>query len=230
MVEVRDTDYPAIHRAMVERLQAATIPAQRLLPVQARLVLWLTLDAILLVWIALHAETAIAPRLARPAYVVELSCFLAAAILFAASGLRSVIPGRARSRLMIEVALGLTIVALIAITVSQPVASLLTLDRFAQTGVNCAIGTTIWALIPWIVLWWMCRRAAPLEGAKSGILIGAGAVCFSAAAMRIACPLDEPAHLLVWHIFPGVLLAVIAMLAGTRWLHLRKNRTRFPEA
>jgi hypothetical protein len=77
--------------------------------------------------------------------------------------------------------------------------------------------------IPWLILWWMCRRAAPIHGALSGILIGAGAVCFSAVAMRIACPLDDPAHLLVWHILPTLVLTSLSTLAGAQWLRLRQR-------
>jgi hypothetical protein len=60
-----------------------------------------------------------------------------------------------------------------------------------------------------------------MHGATTGALVGAGAMPFSFALMRIKCPIDEPAHLLVWHLLPALMLIATPALAGSIWLHFR---------
>jgi hypothetical protein len=63
------------------------------------------------------------------------------------------------------------------------------------------------------------RRGAPLDAAVAGACAGAAALLFGAAAVRIACPIDEGLHLLTWHTLPIAIGAALSAVVGARWLH-----------
>jgi hypothetical protein len=68
-----------------------------------------------------------------------------------------------------------------------------------------------------------------MSGWLSGLLVGAGALLFSFAVMRISCPIDEPLHLLTWHLLPALLVIALSTAAGAICLRFRP-RTRQPAA
>ena len=65
-----------------------------------------------------------------------------------------------------------------------------------------------------------------MSGRLSGLFVGAGALSFSFAIMRVACPIDEPLHLLAWHLLPALALIGLSTLAGGIWLRFRWNVRR----
>jgi hypothetical protein len=88
----------------------------------------------------------------------------------------------------------------------------------------CILEITGLAIVPGWMLFAMLRRAAPLQYAWSAALATLGAVGLSGAATQVICPIDDPAHQLVGHIAPVVLLAVSGAIAGRRslnWLGAR---------
>ena len=67
----------------------------------------------------------------------------------------------------------------------------------------------------------MLRRAAPLRQAWTGALATLAAAALGAAATQVLCPIDDPAHQLVGHVLPVILLAIAGTIAGRRafdWL------------
>jgi hypothetical protein len=107
------------------------------------------------------------------------------------------------------------------VVVSQPLGINDRLGEFIKTGIPCAYLTAMLAALPWLVLWWAVKRGAPLRGGISGLWIGAGALFFAFAMMRIACPIDDPLHLITWHFLPTVMWITLSALAGSAWLGLR---------
>jgi hypothetical protein len=68
----------------------------------------------------------------------------------------------------------------------------------------------------------MLRRAAPLRRSWSGALAALAAASLCAAATQFICPIDDPAHHLVGHFIPVMLLCGAGALAGRRlldWLY-----------
>jgi hypothetical protein len=100
------------------------------------------------------------------------------------------------------------------------------LGDFVRAGLPCARGTWMLAALPLVVLWWMVRRGASMRGGLSGLLVGAGALFFSFAMMRVACPIDEPLHVLTWHLLPALALMALSTLAGSVWLRFRRGARR----
>jgi hypothetical protein len=70
----------------------------------------------------------------------------------------------------------------------------------------------------------MLRRAAPLRLGWVAALATLAAVALAAAATQFICPIDDPAHQLVGHVLPVVVLAIGGAIGGRRsldWLRIR---------
>jgi hypothetical protein len=51
--------------------------------------------------------------------------------------------------------------------------------------------------------------------------VGAGALLFSFALMRIHCPVDEPLHVIAWHLMPALIAIAASAAVGRWWLRFR---------
>jgi hypothetical protein len=83
--------------------------------------------------------------------------------------------------------------------------------------VACLIEIAGLGVVPGWALFAMLRRAAPLERAWSarrsrGTLGQRGGDSF-------VCPIDDPAHQLVGHVLPVVVLSTLGAIAGRRYLN-----------
>jgi hypothetical protein len=216
------------HRALVRQLSSKVRPARPLWPVGARLGLWMVLEASVLAWVMSHTTNHFTVKLTHPVYLVELVFFAGAAIISAALALRSAIPGRTLSAREATIAGALVFAGTIVLTIAQPLDTSYPLSDFARNGLRCACETVILGALPWLALWWMVRRGASMSGWLSGLLVGAGALLFSLAVMRIACPIDEPLHLLTWHLLPTLAVIALSALAGATWLRFRPRIPLLP--
>jgi hypothetical protein len=208
------------HRAIVDRIVADLRPVRPRWPVGARLGGWLLLDLAVAAWVVTHTRVAFMTKLRWPGYALELAIFGGAAILAAVLAFRSAIPGRGPRRIEIGVVVILTLGGSL-ILASTPARLDYLLSNFVRTGLPCAYTTCLLAAAPWLGLAWVVRRAAPMQGATSGALVGAGALLFSFALMRIDCPVDEPLHLIAWHLMPALIAIAGSTVVGRWWLHFR---------
>ena len=62
---------------------------------------------------------------------------------------------------------------------------------FMASGAQCLLCILGFSAIPWTPLFVAVHRAAPLDPPVMGAYVGAAAFLFAAAAVRIACPIDE---------------------------------------
>ena len=209
------------HRAVVETLVAGLRPVRPLWPIRLRAGLWLLLEAFVLVWVASYTGNNYGAKFGHPFYALEVLSFAAAATIAGILALRAAIPGRRVAPGEMVTAIGLALGGTVLIVLGEPMSFGSSLGTFGRIGIPCAIETCILGAAPLFALWWAVRRAAPMHGAATGGLVGGGAMLFSFALMRIKCPIDEPAHLLVWHLLPVLLLIAMSALAGSIWLHFR---------
>jgi hypothetical protein len=209
------------HRALVSRLASEITPRRPLWPVSARLTLWMLIEVGILAWVIGHTKHNFVARLTHPAYATEIVFFAAAAIICAALALKSAIPGRMLSAKEVVVAIALVLVGTLVLVMAQPMATSDLLGDFALNGWRCAVNTVLSGTLPWLGLWWLIRRGASMNGWLSGLLAGGGALSFSFAVMRIVCPIDDPLHLLIWHLVPALTVIGLSALAGLKWLRLR---------
>jgi len=216
---------PPVHEQVVGRLTADLRPVRRLWPVSARLVSWLFLAVGVLALAAIVGlRHDLGAQLHRPLYLVQIAAFLAAAAVAAGAGLRAAVPGHGGERRRAGLALAVLGAVLL---LGEPRMHLLSLDVFVATGVRCAVCVAMFGLLPWAGLFVAIGRGAPLDARAAGRHAGAAAFLVGAAAVRVACPIDEPVHLLASHVGPVLLWAGLSTLAGASWL-VRWRRTDPP--
>jgi hypothetical protein len=230
MSEAQDIRHEEHHRTLVRQLAAELKPARRLWPVSARMGLLIALEVGILAWVIAHTNNPPRARLAQPIYSFEVLLFAGAALVFAVMALRSAIPGRILGAREATLAGIFVTAGVVLLMFGQPMSTSEPLAEFLRAGLRCAYLTSIFAALPWLTLWWMVKRGAPMSGQLSGWLIGAGALSFSFAMMRLACPSDERLHLLTWHLLPALLLTIVSAIAGTAWLRFRPRSSKSPRA
>jgi hypothetical protein len=194
-----------------------------------RLMLWAVIEVGILAWVMSHTSNNFVAKLTYPAYAIPIFFFVSAAAICATLALKSAIPGRSVSGKEGAIAMALVVAGTVVLTIAQPIDTTDSLGHFARIGRRCAIDTVMFGTFPWLVLWSLVTRGAPMSGWLSGLLVGAGALLFSFAVMRIGCPIDEPLHLLVWHLSPALAVIALSTLAGVRGLRFRP-RPRYPTA
>jgi hypothetical protein len=209
------------HRLLVEALAATVRPVRPLWPVRVRLGLWLLLETIALLWVATHTGNDFVRKLGHLDYALEVAFFTAAATLAAALALRVAVPGRSAGPRAVALVAMLVLAGTVLVAVGAPARTGYPLGEFVHVGIPCALETCVLAALPWAALWWAVKRGAPMRGAAAGSLIGAAALLFAFALMRIKCSIDEPLHLVTWHLMPALALTALSALAGAAWLRFR---------
>jgi hypothetical protein len=209
------------HQAMVEKIIADLRPVRRVWPVRLRLGLWIAFEVGVLLLLVNHGyRSDLTRQLRNPWYIFGVGGFATAGALAAAFALKMAIPGREPSK--VEFFLWLFLIAASALLLlHQPVDEHLQLATFIHTGVPCAIGIGVFAVIPWVALVWAAKRAAPLSAAAEGAVTGAAALMFSFALMRVDCPVDDGLHLIVWHFIPAVVGILLSSYVGIKLLRRR---------
>ncbi|HYY05649.1 MAG TPA: NrsF family protein, partial [Candidatus Limnocylindria bacterium] len=173
--------------------------------------------AMLASFVAWHARPDYGAQLRRPLFVLDLASLVLAAAVSAWLALRAAVPGSGPARRDVRLALGLGGVGVLLLAWG-PAGAEVALGQFVRAGWRCFLMTALLATPPLAVLLWALRRGAPLAPASAGALAGAGALLASAAAMRIACPVDDPLHLIAWHMVPILLGVALSAFAGAAWL------------
>jgi len=210
---------------LIDPLIADFRPVRPLWPVKIRLGLWLVLELAIVIWaVAAGTRTNLAWKLQNWEFLAGVIGLVAAGIMAAASAFRSAIPGEEEMRpgkLMLLLALA---GAGFALMLHEPAHTTVSIHQFVVTGMRCTICVALFAALPWVALFWASRRAMPLMGATEGGLIGTAAFAFAFAASRMGCPIDEFAHVLVWHALPAAIGAALSIGAGAIWLQGLKQR------
>lgn len=188
----------------MEDLVADLSPVARRWSPETHLAFWLALE--LLVF-GLTAASALRPdiltELGKPLFLLEMTLLILAGGLSAAMALLAAVPGREPSRGAVVLALMLVAGSIVATHQEMPAAAR-TLAR-APWGMQCSLETIGLALVPWLALLYFARGGASLVPVASGGLAGLGAFLLAAAAIRIACPVDNFFHILIWHLAPAII-------------------------
>ena len=215
--------HEALHRELVDQIAGELRPVRRLWPIGVRLTLWLLLESLVLSWMLMHTKNDFIAKLHQPSYLLEVVTFIVASIITAAMALRAAIPGRrvGRGELVVAVVM---VISGVALLMEQPIQTGYPLGEFINAGLRCARETVLLAVLPWAALWWAVRRGAPTHATAAGALIGAAALLFSFAVMRLGCRIDEPLHIITWHLIPAAIVVLASTWAGSWWLRLRRSR------
>jgi hypothetical protein len=212
-------------RALIRRLQADAVPVGCLWPPVVRVGLWLLLVAAVGGTLGLSGfRPDLGKQLRDPAFLLDIVLLALAGVAAALIALRDAVPGRETSRFATLIPLGLALAAA-GLWDRLPLQGEVAVRHFIATGLPCAARTFVLAALPWCTLLIAVRRGAPLDPATAGVLIGGAALVMASLLMRLACPMDERLHLLVWHGLPVVGGTLLSAGAGLAWLrHWRGGR------
>jgi hypothetical protein len=168
----------------------------------------------------------LAHALVQPAYAGRLVTTVLTAVFASLAAFAFSVPNADRSPLQqilpyVAFAAWVLLLTVLLVSGGQPVA------RVMAFPVNWPCGYKIlgFSLIPAIALFVLLGRAAPLQVTQNAALAALAATTLGAVATQLICPVDDPAHQLVGHVIPVVVLAVIALAAGYRTLE--RSRENF---
>ncbi len=183
-----------------------------------RLALWLALQILTLGFaVEFGLRQDLGAHLRQPLFLLEVGALIAAGATAAAVALRAAVPGLADGRRAVAL-LMLLGPAAVGLVLLEPATTLGSVRGFIASGAQCLACILAFSALPWTALFLAVRRGAPLDAPVAGTFAGAAAFLFAAAAVRIACPIDEALHLFTWHTLPIAIGAALSGVAGARWL------------
>lgn len=180
-------------------------------------VAWFLLGALFVVAVTLLAGPirpgAIAQLGNHPRFLLETMLGVAAILWVSLAAFRASVPG-ALTR-----GFKLTGVALIGIWLAQYVIGFISPalePSMLGERAHCNVETLLYALPVTLAGLFIVHRHYPLRPAQAGLFVGLAAGMLPALFMQLAC-MYEPAHILLFHVLPGLLVAVIAAVIAVRW-------------
>jgi len=170
---------------------------------------WLVLSALYVVaathWFGPIRPNAFSQLAAEPRFLVETLCGVAAITLTAFTAFRAAIPGALTSRFAIValVLMGVWL-ACYGIGLVSPALEPSMLGKRA----HCIWETFVYGLPPVLLAFVFTRRLYPLQPLQTAMAFGLAAGMIPALYMQIAC-MYVPAHLLQFHILPGLMVVFV---------------------
>jgi hypothetical protein len=211
---------------LIVELARRARPVAPLAPPSVRLGRWTAVMFVVAasgVWL-LGPRADVARAIRQPAYDTRLVMTLLTALFAAAAALVLSVPGAERSRVQralpfVAIAAWAGSLAALLIAGGNPV------GRVLAFPVNwpCSYKIFGFCLIPSVALVALVRRAAPLEPLWNASLASLAATSLAATGTQFICPVDDPAHQLVGHVLPVMVLAAIATAISYGFL-VRKSR------
>lgn len=95
------------------------------------------------------------------------------------------------------------------------------MEDVAPTGLMCTAMAIGLSVLPVAALLYVYRRSDPVRPVALGGALGAVAASWSGAVLATQCPQTTPGHVVLAHVVPIALTAVVAAVVGSRVLALR---------
>jgi hypothetical protein len=203
---------------LIRDLASRAVPVQPLAPPAVRASAWSAVAVACAVagMIVFRTRSDLGALLHEPGFVAIAVVAAGVAWLAAVASLVMAVPGAERTPILRTATVllaGLWTAALVSAIVSAGHG----FTRAADWPI-CFIRVMAIGLIPAIVLAGMLRRAAPLRLAWTGALAAAAAMAAGALAVQFICPLNDPAHALLGHLGPVLVMSGLGATAAQRLL------------
>ena len=221
-------DQPDIASTIAVLVRDATPVAPLDLP-SVRVTRWVLVSAaaavLAVTWLGARPDAA--SQLGRPWFAARAALTLATAIAAAVVAVRMSVPGLARAHGLRAVPWGLCLgwgallVGALAATGAP-----LRLLRDVSPHVSCFACITAIGFVPGAWLVCSLRQAAPLDTRWTGGCAGLAGAAAGALATQFVCGSDAPAHHLLWHFLPVVVIALAQLALAPRLLSPRGTRRR----
>lgn len=209
---------------LIQQLSTDLPPVRPLARLPVRLAGWAVISAtsfaVVLVLMGVRRE--LGDVLDRADFAFEAALLLLTAISAAVGALTMSVPGDARSVLVkwlpVGAALACVLWALGELAFASATGAPTGRVTFAW---HCVYKTASIAVVPSVALFALLRRAAPLDGAWSGLLALLATAAVGVLGANTICPTDRPMHMLLWHVLPLVLFGGVGAGLGTWLLRLK---------
>lgn len=180
-------------------------------------VAWYLFGALFVVTVTLLAGPirpgAIAQLGDHPRFLIETMLGAAAILWVSLLAFRASVPGALTRGFM------LTGLALVGVWLAQYVIGFISPalepSLLGKRG-HCSSETLLYALPVTLAGLFIVQRHYPLRPGQAGLFVGLAAGMIPALFMQIAC-MYEPAHIIQFHIAPGLLAAIIGAIVAVRW-------------
>ena len=209
----------AATEALIAELAGDLRPVRRAWSPRLRFAVWIAAQAAIVLaaaWI-LGLRPDVGEKIRQPEYAAVLALLFVTGAASALLALLAAVPGREPRRIGALLAPGVAMALLAAAFWDQPAVAE-PAAAFVSHGWPCAARAIAAALVPLVALLAAVARGATFAPGLAGVLAGAAGFLVSAAVLRLACPLDERWHLLVWHLFPVVAGLAASIALGAAWL------------
>jgi len=84
--------------------------------------------------------------------------------------------------------------------------------------VSCANDVALMALVPAIIIFLLIKYAASTKNLLTSVMAMTAVASFSYLSSRLICGNDDINHLLLWHYFPAIIVALIGAFLGNKLL------------
>ncbi|MGD9265114.1 MAG: NrsF family protein [Lysobacterales bacterium] len=213
------------NKKLISELSSGLEPVAKPRDINRLAVGWFMLAALFVVAVTLLFAPirpgAIGQLAAEPRFLLETLLGLVSIAWVSLAAFRAAIPGALNRRFM---AGGLILVALwLANYVIGFVSPALEPSSLGKRG-HCAAETMIYSLPVILAGMAVVFRHYPLQPVKAGMLVGLAAGMLPALFMQIAC-MYEPAHILGYHVLPGLLMTGVGAGVAAWWHARRRSNT-----
>ena len=213
---------------LVRSLVADLTPVRRLASVDARAMRWavMALACVCLGSYALGSRPDLAGKLHDPAYLTESAALLVVFVAAARTAFHLGIPGAEPGPLARAVPIaGLFAWVLLLASRGSPGAS----DPLPAAGawldgLPCVGRMLGLAVAPTLAILLLLRRAAPGERRWTGLFAVLSSSALAILGTQVVCMKDAPRHLLLWHVAPVLIAALVGAGAGRLLLTCRRDR------
>lgn len=107
---------------------------------------------------------------------------------------------------------------------SMPVEALTSLrTSLHPSGLHHLLEIILYTAVPGTLIFIALRRGLTLNPTLVGVLAMIAATTLAQLGCRYICPVDAPAHLLIWHIIPGLILVISGATLGQKLLMPEKK-------
>jgi hypothetical protein len=213
---------------LVEQLAAGVTPVRRLLDPTQRAALWTAVAAVCVMFGLLHfgVRRDLATVWFTAGFLLRVALLIATMWLAVVTSFRLAVPGRetgAWSRWWPIVALG----ALMAVAAAELVAgALFGAAGSPLRGWTCMRKVAFAGAVPAAMAVALIQRAAALEPRWTALLGVLAAGAAGGLTAELACPINAPMHIFLWHVMPVALSAGIGAIAGSLLLQWLRQRRR----
>jgi hypothetical protein len=201
---------------LIDRLVADAAPVHPLWPLRIRLGIWLLLEvAVVTALVLFLPDTVIGP--AAPVRTIETIYLVTASAVLATIALAAAVPGRAEGP-RLPLIVGALAVAAALPALAEPAHGEMSLSGLLVDGISCSLKTLAVSLLPGLGLLLAVRRGAALRPGLAAAAASGAALILGHAALRLACPMHDLLHVVLWHVGAVWIGLLIGARVGARWI------------